>query len=139
MFLKCQTTRVDSGVFSIIIFTHPTGVTGCGSAEVTSLGSVCFVFVLSANRVDFRLLFVSNVFQFYSPPPLKAGLGLFLLCVFIIFFLFSFSIGCSCMLLLVFFFICLEFQIILFVISTSTPIFFIEISLVFLPPPPTLE
>ena len=35
------------------------------------------------------------------------------------------------------FFVCLEFQIIGFVISTFTPIFFIEISFVLLPPPPT--
>ena len=37
---------------------------------------------------------------------------------------------CCCL-----FFVCLEFQIIRFVISTFTPIFFIEISFVLLPPP----
>ena len=35
-----------------------------------------------------------------------------------------------------FLFVCLEFLIIWFVISTFTPIFFIEISFVLLPPPP---
>ena len=35
-----------------------------------------------------------------------------------------------------FFFVCLEFQIIRFVFSSFTPIFFIEISFVLLPPPP---
>ena len=50
----------------------------------------------------------------------------------------SFSVGCSCLLLLVFcFFVCLEFQIIRFVFYGN--IFFIEISFVFLPPPPQMQ
>ena len=40
---------------------------------------------------------------------------------------------CYCFFL---FFVCLEFQVIRFVISTFTPIFFIEISFVLSPPPP---
>ena len=47
----------------------------CSAVEVTSLGFVCFVVinpcVLSANRVDFGLFFVSSVFQFYSPDRLN--------------------------------------------------------------------
>ena len=39
------------------------GVIGCGAAEATGLGFVCFVVfnprVLSAKRVDFGLFFVS--------------------------------------------------------------------------------
>ena len=46
-------------------FSHFTyaGVMGCGAAEAIGLGFVCFVVinprVLSANRVDFGLFFVS--------------------------------------------------------------------------------
>ena len=47
------------------------GVMGCGAAEETGLGFVCFVVinscVLLANRVDFGLFFCSN-FSFPSPP-----------------------------------------------------------------------
>ena len=59
----------------------------------------------------------------------------FCFCVLVIWLLSSFSVGCfviACFL----FFVCLEFQIIWFVISTFTPIFFIEISFVLPPPPP---
>ena len=44
---------------------------GCGVVEATGQGFVCFVAIprlLSADRVDFGL-FVSLIFQFYSPPP----------------------------------------------------------------------
>ena len=60
-------------------------------------------------------------------------------CIFVIWLLSSFSVGCSCLLLLVFFlfFVYLEFQIIRFVISTFTSIFFIEIFFVLPPPPPS--
>ena len=60
----------------------------------------------------------------------------FCFCVFAIWFMSSFGVGCSCLLCLfvVFFFVCLEFQIIRFVISTLTPKFFIEMSFCFLLP-----
>ena len=45
---------------------------GCGAAESTCLGFVCFVVInprlLSTNRVDLGF-FVSYIFKFYSPPP----------------------------------------------------------------------
>ena len=48
------------------------GVMGCGAAEATGLGFVCFVVinppVLSANRVDFGL-FCFIDFSFLHPPP----------------------------------------------------------------------
>ena len=46
---------------------------GCGAAEATGLGFVCFVVinpcVLSANRVDLRFLF--HKFSNFTPPPLR--------------------------------------------------------------------
>mgnify|MGYP003571725524 CR=1 FL=1 len=50
----------------------PLRVMGCGDADATCLGFICFVvvnpYVLSANRVDLGF-FVSLIFQFYPPPP----------------------------------------------------------------------
>mgnify|MGYP003571759600 CR=1 FL=1 len=51
---------------------HPpyAGLMGCGAAEATGLGFVCFVVlnthVLPANRVDYRLLF--HTFSKFTPP-----------------------------------------------------------------------
>ena len=61
----------------------------------------------------------------------------FCFCVFVFWLLSSFSAGCSCLLLLVFcLLVCLECQLIRFVISTFMPIFFIEFSFILLSPPP---
>ena len=50
----------------------PAGVMGCGAAEATGLGFVCFVVlnprVLSANRVDFGLC-LFHIFSHFTPPP----------------------------------------------------------------------
>ena len=78
-----------------------------------------------------------------SLPPLsisKGWLRLVFVCVFVIWFLSSFTVGCSCLFVIAcfFFFACLEFQIIWFVISTFTPIFFIEMPFIN-PPPQTME
>ena len=47
-------------------------VMGCGAAEVTGLGFVCFVVmtpcVLSASRIDYGLFRFHNIFNF-TPPP----------------------------------------------------------------------
>ena len=91
---------------------------GCGAAEATVLGFVCFVVinpcVLSANMFDFELHCYINF------PILHLVLSSFS-------GLFVFVIACV--------FVCLEFQIIRFVISTFMPIFFIEIFFVLLTPP----
>ena len=76
--------------------------------------------------------FVSFIFQFYARACfcfvfLSPGFCLVLALV---------ARVCYC---LFFVFVCLEFQIIRLVISPFTPIFFIEISFVLLPPPPQLE
>ena len=52
------------------------GVMGCGAAEATGLGFICFVVinprVLSANIVDFGPFFLFHKLSNLTPPPSRA-------------------------------------------------------------------
>ena len=90
---------------------------GCGAAEATGLGFLCFCFfvlnyrVLLAIRVDFCAFLFHNFSKFFLGDRavlglFKGWLGLvFVFCVFVIWLLSSFGVGCSCLLLLVFLFL----------------------------------
>ena len=71
---KCIATCHKFTRYAILNNIIHSRVIGCGAAEATGMGFVCFVAinpcVLSANRVDLGLFYFIN-FQFYSPPPLR--------------------------------------------------------------------
>ena len=101
------------------------------------LGFFCLTNFPSSPPAPNRVYFGVFLLFSYPPPPSsdggwdssKAGSGLFF-----VFLSSGFCLGCTCLLLLVFLcFVCLEIQIVRFVISTFTPI---EISFVYPPPLP---
>ena len=86
---------------------------GCGAAEATGLGFVCFVVinprVLSANRVDFGLsCFINFSISSGGWTLQRLARACFCFCVFVIWLLSSLSVGCS---LLVFFLFVWSFRL----------------------------
>ena len=106
-----------------VVFIAPPSLIRYGAAEGTDLCFVCFVVInprlLSATELILGFFF--HKFSNFTPTDSsKAGSGFFLFLCFCHLSLSSFSVGfvCYC---LVLFFVCLEFQIIRFVICTFSP------------------